>query len=52
VNLHDAIGSDSNEVVLCRRGGVDDRLPRSSKSVVAARIVAAAVELWNARQAS
>ncbi len=46
VNLHDAIGSDDSEVVLCFADGRDEALPRQDKSTTAGRIVAAAVELW------
>ncbi|MCA8965820.1 MAG: hypothetical protein H6838_08815 [Planctomycetes bacterium] len=46
VNLHDAIGSDDSEVVLCFADGRDEALPRQDKSATAARIVAAAVDLW------
>lgn len=45
VNLHDAIGSDQSEVVLCYADGRDEALPRQDKAATAARIVAAAVEL-------
>lgn len=46
VNLHDTIGRDDGEFVLCTRDGPDEVLPRASKTAVAARIVAAAVDRW------
>ncbi|MCB9876380.1 MAG: phosphopantothenoylcysteine decarboxylase [Planctomycetes bacterium] len=49
VNLHDAIGSDAGEFVLCHGDGRDEALPRCDKASAAARIVAAAVDLWRAR---
>jgi phosphopantothenoylcysteine decarboxylase/phosphopantothenate--cysteine ligase len=52
VNLHDAIGGADSEVVLCFADGRDERLPRQGKLRTAARIVAAAVDLWTGRQAS
>lgn len=52
VNLHDAIGGSDSEVVLCFADGRDERLPRQDKQTTAARIVAAAVDLWTGRQAS
>lgn len=52
VNLHDAIGGMDSEVVLCFADGRDERLPRQDKLHTAARIVAAAVDLWTGRQAS
>ncbi len=52
VNLHDAIGGATSEVVLCFADGRDERLPRQDKPTTAARIVRAAVELWQGRQAS
>ncbi len=51
VNLHDAIGRDAAEFVLCLADGTDQPLP-NEKTAAAARIVAAAVELWRTRQAS
>jgi len=52
VNLHDAIGGEQSEVVLCFADGRDERLPRQDKLVTAARIVAAAVQLRTGRRAS
>jgi hypothetical protein len=52
VNLHDAIGGDESEVVLCFADGRDERLPRQDKQLTAARIVAAAVQLRTGRRAS
>jgi phosphopantothenoylcysteine decarboxylase/phosphopantothenate--cysteine ligase len=49
VNLHDTIGSDTAEIVLCQVGGHDERLPRLGKRAAAERVVAAAVGLWRAR---
>lgn len=49
VNLHDAIGSDAAEFVLCHADGRDEALPRLDKEAAAARIVAAAVQLWRTR---
>jgi len=51
VNLHDAIGRDAAEFVLCLADGRDEPLP-NDKTGAAARIVAAAVDLWRTRQAS
>jgi phosphopantothenoylcysteine decarboxylase / phosphopantothenate---cysteine ligase len=50
VNLHDAIGTDAAEFVLCHANGQDERLPRQDKTAVAARVIAAAVERWQARE--
>jgi len=52
VNLHDAIGSEQSDVVLCFADGRDEHLGPQDKRATAARIVAAAVELWTRRQAS
>ncbi len=52
VNLHDAIGGDESQVVLCFADGRDEPLPRQDKAATATRIVAAAVGLWNAGRAS
>lgn len=52
VNLHDAVGSDAAEFVLCFADGGDESLPRQDKKVAAARIVEAAVQLWRARESS
>lgn len=49
VNLHDAIGSDEADFVLCHADGRDEALPRGGKDLAAARIVAAAVQLWRER---
>lgn len=49
VNLHDAIGGDAAEFVLCHADGRDEALPRGGKDAAAARIVAAAVQLWRER---
>ena len=49
VNLHDAIGGDEAEFVLCHADGRDEALPRGGKDAAAARIVAAAVQLWRER---
>jgi phosphopantothenoylcysteine decarboxylase/phosphopantothenate--cysteine ligase len=52
VNLHDTIGSEHAEIVLCHADGRDEVLPRLGKDAVAARVVAAAVQLWRARAAT
>ncbi|MEC9047852.1 MAG: phosphopantothenoylcysteine decarboxylase [Planctomycetota bacterium] len=49
VNLHDAIGSDEADFVFCFADGREDPLQRCSKAQVAARIVAAAEEMWQAK---
>ena len=46
VNLHDTIGREAGEFVVCHRDGHDEPLPRAGKDQVAARIVALATELW------
>src|SRR5436190_9329799 len=51
VNLHDAIASERAQLVLCHRDGIDEDLP-ADKRAAAARIVAAAVHLWTAREAT
>lgn len=51
VNLDDAIGRDAAEFVLCLADGRDEPLP-NDKVGAAACIVAVAVDLWRARQAS
>jgi phosphopantothenoylcysteine decarboxylase / phosphopantothenate---cysteine ligase len=52
VNLHDTIGSDAAEFVLCHGDGRDEVLPKADKMVAAAQVVAAAVQLWRTRAAS
>lgn len=52
VNLHDAIGAEAAEFVLCHADGRDEALPRTSKREAAARIVAAAVASWRSRNGS
>jgi phosphopantothenoylcysteine decarboxylase/phosphopantothenate--cysteine ligase len=49
VNLHDAIGSEAASLVLCHADGRDETLP-AGKRAAAARIVAAAVDLWREKQ--
>lgn len=49
VNLHDAIGGALTNCVLCHADGRDEGLEQQDKSAVAARIVAAAVQLWRTR---
>jgi phosphopantothenoylcysteine decarboxylase/phosphopantothenate--cysteine ligase len=51
VNLASAIGGDAGEFVLCLADGGDETLP-DDKHGAAVRIVARAVDLWRARQAS
>lgn len=51
VNLHDTIGSEQAEFVLCRRDAADEPLPRSDKRAAADRLIAAAAELWQQRNA-
>lgn len=46
VNLHDALGSSDSEVVLCYADGRQVPLRRQEKSKTAAKIIAAATELW------
>ena len=52
VNLHDTVGSDEAEFVLCYEDGREESLKRVSKQQAAARIVGAAVELWQSRNGS
>ena len=52
VNLHDTIGRDDGEFVLCPRNGPDEVLPRLGKQQAAARIVARAVDLWRKGRSS
>jgi phosphopantothenoylcysteine decarboxylase/phosphopantothenate--cysteine ligase len=52
VNLHDTIGSERADVVLCHADGRDEALPRLGKEAVAAHVVAAAVQLWRTRAAT
>ena len=49
VNLHDAIGSDDADFVFCFADGREEPLPRCSKAHAAARVVAAAEEMWQAK---
>jgi phosphopantothenoylcysteine decarboxylase / phosphopantothenate---cysteine ligase len=49
VNLHDTIGSDHAQFVLCHADGRDEALPRLDKDAAAAHVVAAAVHLWRTR---
>jgi phosphopantothenoylcysteine decarboxylase/phosphopantothenate--cysteine ligase len=51
VDLHEAIGRDAAEFVLCLADGTEEPLPRD-KAGAAARIVEVAVGMWRARQAS
>lgn len=46
VNLHDVIGSEQAEFVLCRRDGTDEPLPRCDKRQAADHLIAAAVAMW------
>lgn len=46
VNLHDTIGRDDGEFVLCHRDGRNEVLPRTGKEQAAAHIVTAAVDLF------
>lgn len=52
VNLHDTIGSEHAEFVLCHADGRDEVLPRLDKEAAAARVVAAAMQLWRARNST
>jgi len=52
VNLSSAIGGTESEVVLLFADGSQLQLPRQGKTVTAARIVDAAVDLWQQRQAA
>jgi phosphopantothenoylcysteine decarboxylase/phosphopantothenate--cysteine ligase len=49
VNLHDTIGSQQAEFVLCHADGLDQPLERSDKRRAADLIVSSAVELWQQR---
>jgi phosphopantothenoylcysteine decarboxylase/phosphopantothenate--cysteine ligase len=49
VNLHDTIGSERAEFVLCHADGRDEALPRQDKEAAAVRIVDAAMQLWRVR---
>jgi phosphopantothenoylcysteine decarboxylase / phosphopantothenate---cysteine ligase len=49
VNLHDAIGSEEADFVLCHADGRDEVLGRRDKRLVADRVVEAAVGLWQER---
>ena len=49
VNQVSAIGSEDNDVVLLYENGRQERLPRMDKQEVAARLVAAAMQLWESR---
>lgn len=51
VDLTTAIGRDAAEFVLCLADGREEPLPRD-KTAAAARIVAAAVDLWQRKNAS
>lgn len=52
VNLHDTIGSDHAQFVLCHADGRDEALPRLDKEAAAAHVVAAAVHLWRTRDST
>lgn len=52
VNLHDTIGSDRAELVLCYADGRERTLPRDDKARAAATLIDAAVELWQDRNGS
>ncbi len=52
VNLHDAMGSDEAELVLCHADGRQDALPRCDKRRAAELLIAAAVDAWGARNGS
>ena len=49
VNLHDTIGSDEAELVLCYADGREEALPRSDKRRAADYLIRAAVDLWRSR---
>jgi phosphopantothenoylcysteine decarboxylase/phosphopantothenate--cysteine ligase len=51
INLHDAIGEDASEAVLCFADGRLERLPHLDKRTIALRIVAAAVDLFRGEEA-
>jgi phosphopantothenoylcysteine decarboxylase/phosphopantothenate--cysteine ligase len=50
VNLHDAIGEDEAQFVLCWADGRDERLP-ANKRAAAERVVAVSVDIWRGKQA-
>lgn len=52
VNLHDVIGGEEAEFVLCYADGREQRLARGGKLEAAERIVAAAAELWQQKNGS
>ena len=52
VNLHDTIGSEQAEFVLCHADGRDEALPRLDKDAAATCVVAAAVQLWRTREST
>jgi phosphopantothenoylcysteine decarboxylase/phosphopantothenate--cysteine ligase len=52
VNLHDTIGSDQAEFVLCYADGREQPLPRCDKRQAADLLVRAAVEAWQAQNGS
>jgi len=52
VNLHDTIGSEHAEFVVCHADGRDEVLPRLDKKAAAAHLVATAVDLWRTRRLS
>ena len=49
INLHDTIGSDQAELVLCRADGWEQAMPKTSKREAADALVKAGVELWRER---
>ena len=49
VNLHDTIGSDQAELIVCYSDGREVALPRGDKFRVGAALIAAADQLWQAR---
>lgn len=49
VNLHDTIGSDDSDFVLCHRDGREEPLPRTGKRKLADHLITAAVTLWRDR---
>lgn len=52
VNLHDAMGSDDAEFVLCHADGREDAIPRCDKRSAADLLVRAAVGLWRQRNSN
>jgi phosphopantothenoylcysteine decarboxylase/phosphopantothenate--cysteine ligase len=52
VNLHDAIGRDEADFVLCFEDGREEPISRCDKAQAAARVVAAAAELWQTKAGS